>query len=448
MELNDLYEAGSDIMNAVTDAVNRNDYSHLSEDIRKTVEDIRVTIQRDKSFGDVRRRGYGKNYYRSYGTAGHNSSAGSGYRTQQVQQAPRYARKTPFLQKKVSRQSGVGKIILGVMGLVIGVPVLLFGGISALASLSLADLLYALIVGGGITGASLWGIISGDKQRKLVNQYYQYGKAAGEAEYVELSKLAAKVGKKTEDVREDIKKMMDKGLLPLAWLDEQETTLILTEEVYNQYVQMRRQHQENEAAREAEEEKATGLTKEAREILRDGENYIRQIRRYNDAIPGEEMSDKLFRLENTMNRILEQVRKNPSSAPELRKLMSYYLPTTVKLLDAYCELDKQTLKGENIVSTKAEIEGALDTINDAFEKLLDSLFQDMAWDISSDISVMETMLKQDGLTAQELRAGTAAKGGQAQTAPAEEPEKGVKMKVGGSTLYFGGQAAQYEEEQE
>ena len=84
--------------------------------------------------------------------------------------------------------------------------------------------------------------------------------------------------------------------------------------------------------------------------------------------------------------------------------MSYYLPTTVKLLSAYKELDKQTVDGDNIRNTKKEIEDALDTINDAFEKLLDSMFQDMAWDVSSDISVMQTMLAQDGLTEQQMSA--------------------------------------------
>ena len=100
-----------------------------------------------------------------------------------------------------------------------------------------------------------------------------------------------------------------------------------------------------------------------------------------------------------------QVQAKPETAPRLRKLMNYYLPTTTKLLDAYIELDRQDEPGENVRTTKREIESALDTINKAFENLLDSMFQDMAWDISSDISVMKSMLDQDGLTERELRAG-------------------------------------------
>ena len=90
-------------------------------------------------------------------------------------------------------------------------------------------------------------------------------------------------------------------------------------------------------------------------------------------------------------------RVHPEVAPELQKMMDYYLPTTSKLLDAYRELDKQPVAGDNIRSTKAEIEQTVDTLNVAFEKLLDSLFVDRAWDISSDISVLNTMLAQEGL---------------------------------------------------
>ena len=110
------------------------------------------------------------------------------------------------------------------------------------------------------------------------------------------------------------------------------------------------------------------------------------------------MSDKLYRLEDIMRRIFGQVRKNPACASDLRRFMDYYLPTTTKLLTAYVELDRQPVQGENISRTRKEIEDSMDTINDAFEKILDGMFSDMAEDISVDISVMKTMLEQDGLS--------------------------------------------------
>ena len=78
--------------------------------------------------------------------------------------------------------------------------------------------------------------------------------------------------------------------------------------------------------------------------------------------------------------------------------MNYYLPTTEKLLKAYLDVDQQPISGDNIRNTKQEIEKAMDTVNEAFENLLDSLFEDASMDVISEISVMNTMMAQDGLT--------------------------------------------------
>ena len=108
-------------------------------------------------------------------------------------------------------------------------------------------------------------------------------------------------------------------------------------------------------------------------------------------------------MELLIDKIFDRVERNPESVGDIRRLMDYYLPTTVKLLEAYQELDKQPVQGENILSSKSEIEGTLDTLNTAFEKLLDDLFQDTAWDVSSDISVLRTMLAQEGLAKDEWK---------------------------------------------
>ena len=99
-----------------------------------------------------------------------------------------------------------------------------------------------------------------------------------------------------------------------------------------------------------------------------------------------------------VDRIFDRVEQNPETVDDIHRLMDYYLPTTIKLLEAYEDLDAQPVQGENIISSKKEIEKTLDTLNTAFEKLLDDLFQDTAWDVSSDISVLNMMLAQEGLT--------------------------------------------------
>ena len=131
--------------------------------------------------------------------------------------------------------------------------------------------------------------------------------------------------------------------------------------------------------------------------LEQGDAYVRKIRECNDAIPGEEISEKISRIENIVDKIFDRVEQNPDSVSDIRKLMDYYLPTPVKLLEAYAEMDAQPVGGENIHTAKREIDATLDTLIVALEKLLDSLFQDTAWDVSSDISVLNTMLAQEGL---------------------------------------------------
>ena len=102
-------------------------------------------------------------------------------------------------------------------------------------------------------------------------------------------------------------------------------------------------------------------------------------------------------MEMLIQKIFERVKEDPDSLDDISRMMEYYLPTTVKLLEAYLQLCSQPVQGENIRSSRMEIEQTLDTLNDAFEKLLDSLFEDVAWDVSSDISVLHTMLAQEGL---------------------------------------------------
>ena len=164
---------------------------------------------------------------------------------------------------------------------------------------------------------------------------------------------------------------------------------------------------EEKAAQEKQKEadntdKKDGVDPEVRSAINEGRQYVQEIRNANIAIPGEEVSKKLDKLEEVTGKIFDYVEVHPEQFSEIRKFMGYYLPTTLKLLDAYKELDGQAVTGENITTAKQEIEKTLDTINLAFENLLDSLFKDAAMDISTDISVLETMFAQEGLTENKL----------------------------------------------
>lgn len=175
---------------------------------------------------------------------------------------------------------------------------------------------------------------------------------------------------------------------------------MVSNNAYKQYMEtlQNMKIRKEQEIREAAEAEKRGLSPEAKGVIDAGREYIRQIRESNDAIPGVEVSDKMYKMESLVKKIFDQAEAYPENIPDLRKLMDYYLPMTIKLLKAYEELDGQSLDIDNVAKTKKEIEDTIDTLNIAFENLLDDLFRDKAWDISSDISVLNTMLAQEGLT--------------------------------------------------
>ena len=250
--------------------------------------------------------------------------------------------------------------------------------------------------------------LKGTSTLKRIQRFRQYVQLMGNHEYIAIQDLADKAGKSRSYVLKDLQEMIQQGMFLNGHIDSQKTHLITSDEAYEQYNLMQKGIADKQAADEVARQEANRLaanpklTEECRKIISEGKAYIAHIKQCNDDIPDEEFSNKLERLEEIMKRIFIQLEKQPQEAPELHKFMNYYLPTTTKLIDAYRDIDEHKLQGDNIQSTKREIEDTLDTINDAFEKLFDRFFQDTAWDISSDISVMKTMLKQEGLTEDDL----------------------------------------------
>ena len=208
-----------------------------------------------------------------------------------------------------------------------------------------------------------------------------------------MEELAAKLGKKERQVVRDLHGMIDRGMFPQGHIDDEEKTLLLTDELYTQYKDLKRQREELAAQPPETPEQAL-----FRETEDQGRRYLEVIRRANDAIPGEIVSEKLYRLENIVRKIFDQVKQHPEQIPELRRFLDYYMPTTLKLVETYQELDSHPVAGQNIQKSKDEIEKTLDTINQAFENLFDSLFEHTAVDITSDIAVLKNMLRQEGLT--------------------------------------------------
>lgn len=252
-----------------------------------------------------------------------------------------------------------------------------------------------LLVFGGAGGFLL---SRGLRMNRLVSHFKWFCIRLKGRTYCEIDELARYVGKTEKEIRKELYWMISKGWFRQGHVDDSETTLITSNQTYKEYLRLQKQREEMLRAQEEQRASMTSSDKDVQEVLDRGNHYLEEIRKSNDAIPGELISQKISHMEMVVQKIFQRAKEHPEVIPDLDKLMDYYLPVTVKLLDAYEDLIVQPVQGKNILNSKKEIEDTLDTLNIAFEKLLDSIFQEEAWDISSDISVLKTVLAQEGLT--------------------------------------------------
>ena len=148
---------------------------------------------------------------------------------------------------------------------------------------------------------------------------------------------------------------------------------------------------------------------------------IAEMKRLDDNIADEKISAQIVRLGTLTEKILGQVKADPAKLPQIRKFMNYYVPTTLKLLNASDRMGAQGVEGENISGTMAKVEQMMGTIVIAFEKQLDSLFGSEALDISTDITVLENMMAREGLSDDPIHRS-------------QEAEKNDETDAGGITL--------------
>lgn len=387
--------------------MNGKDWNNLGSDLNRIIEDavhMRNFGRLNESINDTIRKAF-------RGMAGEEVRSGGGWDFD-LSKNGREQRNTaasikPTANSNLFAGSGKRKTGAGIMfivGILVTVssfvPLNVFF-IQSLIGLSGAGtasiVLFAIMLAAGITC-----IVKGRMGIRFAKRFEQYVRSLGGQMYSDVNKLALYCHKTEKEVVKDLKKMLRKGWFLQGHMDRSEKCLIVSDEAYQQYLDAVKnaQMQEEEKQKQNAEQAGRngGLTPEVKAVLQKGNEYILSIRKSNDAIPGEEISEKIYRIELLVRRIFQQTEAHPENVQDLDKFMEYYLPMTIKLLKAYEELDRQQVQGENIVSSKHEIENTLDTLNMAFEKLLDNLFRDTAWDVSSDISVLQTLLAQEGLT--------------------------------------------------
>ena len=126
--------------------------------------------------------------------------------------------------------------------------------------------------------------------------------------------------------------------------------------------------------------------------IEEGRETLRRIHASNEAIPDPELSEEIRRMEAAGGAIFDALEKDVTKASQVRRFMTYYLPTTDKLLSRYRELQNVASGGENVNRAMDSIRRSMGMVATAFEKQLDALYKDSALDIETDIEVLETML--------------------------------------------------------
>ena len=168
-----------------------------------------------------------------------------------------------------------------------------------------------------------------------------------------------------------------------------------------------KEQSKQEAAKDDAKEKTQAKTEqpapspEVAALMKERDRAISEMRRLNDNIPDPRLSQQIDHLEEVTGKIVDQVVSQPKKLPQIRRFMDYYLPTTLKLLNAYDRMDSTGIAGDNITATKDKVSAMMDTIVRAFDRQLDALFGEEALDISTDITVMENLLAQEGLAGPE-----------------------------------------------
>ncbi len=391
-------DIGEELRDAVGDALRSGNFKDLSDVVMNTVTDTvrNVSSRVGQAVSES------VNYTEEYEQATRQRQREREKERQAAKEARLAMLPAPF--RRVGRVSSVLYRVFGGIGTgVMAVLCTVFGGLG-------------LGYGGGwwtafsvlalLLGAFVLMVNVGCKQKLRLKRAEKYVELSGQNQYVNVEELALHTNRTPRFVLKDIRRMLELGFFPQGHLDSKGSCLMLNDRIYREYITLEKQRkvlekEQKAQARRAVEEKPQPAKQpqesaggsELDEMITQGQDCIRRLRNMNDNIPGEEISAKLFRLENLLKEIPEQL-------PQMQKFMNYYLPTTLKLVGAYEQFDDLSAQGDEIREAKAEIEKTLDTINCAFEELLNRMFRETAFDVTTDAQVLQTMLAKEGLTGQ------------------------------------------------
>lgn len=243
-----------------------------------------------------------------------------------------------------------------------------------------------------------WMMACGAARMKAGRQMGQFADYADSVDYhkgLPVSMLADLTHQKPKKVHKRLQKYIRKGWLN-AWLDDKTDTLYLTAEDY-------RAAQEALAAQRARpapqpEQEAAPETPLNLETAR---RFAKVLEQEQQLMQDAQGAEELAHMQKTTEAICDWLETHPESLPKARRFAEYYIPTTLKLLHTYNDVQGQ--KGDNAESIRRDIAGILHTLNQAYSNLYDNLLSDVALDVSSEIAALQGMLANDGLTGEEMQ---------------------------------------------
>ena len=331
------------------------------------------------------------------------------------------------------RADGKKRSDAGVALLVVGITfTVIFGlgtlgcliGLGTISPAALGDVVVSTAEGGGIlmtgtdyvmnTAYNVLGIVSGVlglatagfgwmtacgaarmKAGRQMGQFADYADSVDYHKGLPVSMLADMTHQKPKKVHKRLQKYIRKGWLN-AWLDDKTDTLYLTAEDY-------RAAQEALAA-----ERARPAPQPEQEAAPETPLNLETARRFAKVLEQEQQlmqdaqgAEELAHMQKTTEAICDWLETHPESLPKARRFAEYYIPTTLKLLHTYNDVQGQ--KGDNAESIRRDIAGILHTLNQAYSNLYDNLLSDVALDVSSEIAALQGMLANDGLTGEGLQ---------------------------------------------
>lgn len=323
---------------------------------------------------------------------GARTTGGQGGQTVSPAAAPQVSQQIARLAKKGKQLAllGGGLSVVTVLALAAAMRNVMYWLIHGEFAWFLDDLL-AQLPALCVLAVGLGLLVDGIRRQRRAGRFRGYLAMIGEKKSVAISALASATGRPKNKVCADLEDMLDAGLFPSGYLNYGGDRFVLGGGLEDQ----------PESQATAPAAKAQPQPSKAD---RGAENAILdEIRQVNDQVANEKLSAQIDRIGVITAKILEYQKSRPEKAPQLHSFLSYYLPTTLKILRAYGQLESQQIAGENITAAMARVEGMMDKVVEGFEKQLDQLFQGDTMDITADVDVLEQMLARDGLTGEQLR---------------------------------------------